>query len=1006
MTIIKALIRFLLAIVILLMIFFSFLLSSYGLPFVIFITEKLIPGQLYYQKIDGLLIGPINITHLDYDYKNQHIRIKNLTFNWSPINLLQGELTINHLIADGVTVIMPKSNNRGPSPILNNIPSFKPIPLHLPLSLSIEQAHISNITYGQIGAPSKTIKNIDMNGIIQPNYIAFSAYAHLLKPQPLKIQLSIKGNFKNYKIYTYISDKNNRITLNGVGNQQAITLAIPNEHLLSGNLKGNIYLSWYPAVTCNANWSINIPDLSKIYNGSRGSLFSEGTLLGNLAAPETSGQLILKNVAIENFNATLFQLNWKLLFDTNNLSSFHMMGSQLSYKEKAINNLQIDMTGQLKNHTISTLLNLNKNEAILNSNVHYDHTSWQGTITQLNITHPMFGKWTLKEQTPFFYSPAQFYLKPLCITANNGAFLCTQLQETQKNPWNFFLSGKNIRLANVNHKIATQVKFTGAFSIEAKASGIGETIQNAQLNSDLTPGALTYSISNQFQNVAIHGLHINATINKKNGLKGNAALSLEKSGSLNASIDIPQFTNHHIIFDNKKIIGKLNIDMKNLQWAFLIESVLKVSIEQVIGQLTLDGTLSHPTLHGTTTIKASNFEYTTAQMFVHNITATIEASNNKLLYKLIAYAFNNSPVNLTGNTTIASPAINTQLILKTNNAELIKNNEFDLFTTSTTTFFFNLNSLTISGNIFVPKALLQPVSFSNTLTMPKENVVYIGLPTSVKAEDDYKKTINLNITLGNNVILNAYNMNASLLGNLNLTMSAQKTTLANGRIHIKQGTFKAYGKLLKLTSGSSLSFTHSPINNPTINARAFKTINSNSETIGTQSFINTILVGIYIHGPLNNLQLSLYSEPGNISQADILSYLVLGYASSGTNASSLSTLLTAANTASTASGGLTQPNNFINELKQGLGIQEGDIGTRNETILDAIGNPIETQSAFVVGHHITNRIYVEYSRGTIIPTNTVAVSYRINKNWSIQTSSGSGPTTGTGGDIMYSFSRN
>lgn len=1009
MTIIKTLIRFILSIVIAVMMLFAFLLTPYGFQSTLFIVKMVLPGRLHYEQINGLLIGPIHITHFDYQHKSQHIHIRNLDFNWSPINLLQGELTINHLIADDVTVIVPHSNisdDHSLTSIFNNIRPFKPTPLHLPLLLRINQAHITNMTYGQIHTPVTTIKNMTINGVIHPDHLDFSAYAHFLKPAPVKIIFAITGDLNNYKILTHIINNHNQITLNAIGNQHAMTLTLPNEQLENGHIKANATFTWYPVVTCNATWLLNIPDLSHINNNMRGTILSDGSIHGNLAAPEISGALTLKNAAIENITASSLHMNWFLLFDSNNTSNLKTTGTEVSYNGKKVHDLDIDISGQLKNHLLNASVNLNKNALTLTGNAHYDEMSWQGSITQLKITHDTFGEWTLKNTAPFFYSPAQIYLKPLCVTASTGAFICMQLQEKQKKPWNFSLNGQNISLANVRHSIVSRVQFTGKLSFNAKAIGIGQAIQYATLKSDLTSGILTYNINNQFKDLNIYGLHINTTVDKKNGLQGIATLSLEKNSSLTASLSMPQLIDEHIPFDDKKITGNLSINMSNIQSEFLITSVLKTTLNKIVGKILINGTLAHPKLQGTATIKASSFEYTAAQMFVHNITATIDASNNKLLYNLSSHAFNNSLVTLTGNTIFNLPNITTTLILKTNNAEVAKNNDFDLFATSIVTFVFDPKQLAITGNIFVPKALLSPTSFENTLTMPKENVVYIGLPPSTKVESPYKRTVNLSITLGNNVLLDTHNMKAALLGSLNLSMSPQKVTLANGRIHLTQGTFTAYGKTLKLAAGSAISFTHSPINNPTINAHAFKYVTANSQTAGSEAVENTILVGIYIHGALNNLQLSLYSQPPNIPQADILSYLVLGYASSGTNPSSLSALLTAASTASSASGGLTQSSNFINEIKQGLGIQEGDIGTRNETILDAIGNPIQTQSAFVVSHRISNKIYVEYSRGTIIPDNTVAVRYKINKNWSIQTTAGSGPTTGTGGDVMYSFSRN
>ena len=1008
MIVIKALIRFLLAILVVIMLALSFLLTPYGFQATLFMVKRIVPSQIHYQTINGLLIGPITITHLDYAYKKQHIHINHLEFNWSPINLLRGELTINHLIANGVTIIGPKNNDTHSSNILDDIKPFKPTPLHLPFLLKINQAQLTNITYGAAGTPLTTIKVMDVNGVINPNNMAFSTYILLVKPQPLEIQFSLMGDINNYKIAARINNNSNRLTLNGFGNQNGITLIVPEDNLAGGHLNAHAALTWFPTMSCNASWEVNIPDLSKIYKEAQGSIVSQGNVQGDLNAPETTGTLNFKNVIMGNLNDDSLQLNWSLLFDADSLSTLRMTAHNLSYKGHTLSDTQIDISGQLKDRIINSVLNFNQNKVLVKANVHYANASWQGAVTQLDVADDTFGQWTLKQDTPFTYTSAsQFYLKPLCITATTGASLCTQLTQKPKNPWHFSFVGQDIRLTNISHDIASKAQFTGALAINANAIGLGSTVQKAEFTSDLTPGVLTYSINDQFKNVALRASHLTLIADQKNGLKGTAILAVEKNDSITGSITMPQLLDNTIALGNKKIAAQLTLNMKNLQWVFLIESVLKVSLDEVSGQLSLDGTLGHPNLHGNTIIKASKFEYTTAQMFLHNITATIKASNNKLLYQLTGAAFNNSIANVTGNTTLAFPNVSTQLILKTNNAEVTKNNQFDLFATSTVTFLFDPNHLAINGDILIPKALLQPVEFSNTLLMPKESVVYIGLPASAQIVDTYRRIINLNITLGNDVRINAYNMKASLLGKLNLTMSAEKTTLANGRIEIGEGTFQAYGKTLKIAPGSSISFTHSPIGNPTINAHAFKMIDSNSEVVGTQSFINNILVGVYVHGTLSNLQISLYSQPPNISQSDILSYLVLGYASSGVNTSSLSNLITAASTASTASGGLqSKTSNFLNEFKQALGIQDGDIGTRNETILDAIGNPVETQSSFVVGHLISKKIYVEYSRGTIYPDNTVSVSYHINKNWSVQTSAGTGPLTGTGGDVIYSFTRN
>ena len=139
----------------------------------------------------------------------------------------------------------------------------------------------------------------------------------------------------------------------------------------------------------------------------------------------------------------------------------------------------------------------------------------------------------------------------------------------------------------------------------------------------------------------------------------------------------------------------------------------------------------------------------------------------------------------------------------------------------------------------------------------------------------------------------------------------------------------------------------------------------------------------------------------NIPQADILSYLVLGYGSSNASPASLSVLIDAANAMVDSSGGLKQEVGLTDRIKHGLGIEE--LGVRNETVLDAIGNPVDTQSSFVVGERLSPKIYVEYSRGMLMSNNVFRVNYKINKHWSLQTSTGTGDS-GTGADILYTIS--
>ena len=79
------------------------------------------------------------------------------------------------------------------------------------------------------------------------------------------------------------------------------------------------------------------------------------------------------------------------------------------------------------------------------------------------------------------------------------------------------------------------------------------------------------------------------------------------------------------------------------------------------------------------------------------------------------------------------------------------------------------------------------------------------------------------------------------------------------------------------------------------------------------------------------------------------------------------------------------------------------MGVESETTTDALGNPLNQQSAFVVGKNISRNFYVRYSVGILDPINVFEVRYFLNDNWALQ---GESSTLGNGGDVLYSIQKN
>ncbi len=988
----------------------AFLLTPYGFKSTFYMATRIMPGRIHYATVDGLLAGPITIERLNYEKNGTHLYVHHLEFNWNPLKLFDNTLDITQFTLNGVRVIVPKNNNafdrrthskESLLDTIQHIKSFEPEPLKLPLSVQIHNTHLSDVKLGSTEGNYHTIiKTADINGSIIPHDMNLVAHIRVTKPRTIVAAVHLTGNIKHYTLNVDLKDHLHHVALMAKGNKNGATITVPKNQALGGSIQGLATLTWYPQLTWdtqlnmhNMNLKLLYPQLPKVMALA---LQSHGQLDKGIPNFDLTAQV--------NVNKASAQLNihyHKIQNATWTISIPDVKDIDPQFK---FNLTQLNITGQLLNNNIMTTVDIGQHAMVMTANAHYDGKNWTGQIVRFAAQHNKLGNWTLKNPANFSYSKENFSLQPLCLNQANGAFLCVQANQPHSKPWTVALRSKNFDFTSIERKTLLDFQITSKLSMDIDASGVGDDISHAQGTIIITPGVITYLGNDQTIDVPIRHSMINFVVNKTVGLQASGLINLAISDMVKINLSIPSFTDDRIPMPTKPLHSNLDFKMQSTRSLTLFNHVLKFSVAEVNAHLTVDGTIGTPKFLGDATLKIPSFEYTTALLHAQNSTAHIHADGKKITYDLTGYAFNKAPIYLKGTTDLTSSDPVTRLVISTNNAELIKNNQLDVTANGTTTFLFTPESLDISGNILITQARITPIDFSSTLEMPKGNVVYIGLPQTEPLKEAHKTTLDLKIQLGNDINFKGYGIQAKLAGGIVLTLSAQQTLIANGQVHIVSGTFQAYGQKLLMDQGSSISFIQSPITNPSINARGYKRISTTSLGAGNQLSGDTIIVGVQVQGTIHNMKFSLYSQPSGLSQADILSYLVLGYASSNANSASFSVLLDAANAMATSGNNIEQSIGFVDRLKQSLGIKE--LGISNETVIDAIGNPIQDQSSFVVGDQISKNIYIRYRRGMTTSDNIFTVEYHFNKNWYVQTTASSGGSTGTGADIIYQIDTN
>lgn len=959
------------------------------------------------------------------------------------------------------TAPTPQSIEQDINDFANRLKQLKPQPLQLPLEIEIHHALLENIKIGEAPDQIETrIKKITINGTINDQKININITAHITEPQPLYAELRATGNLQHYVATIHVRDTHGNLTMNVSGNQDGIAIMIPQSAILQGSIVGNIKLSWYPIINWNilltvknvdlqpideqlpkpisldlnsqgklqngnpqfdlklnavskraqvsvdahhhqqwsGTWSILIPEIQRFYADGKGSVKSHGTFSGTIYKPNSSGHIVGARLYIAGIAVGKITGDWNIAVNKNHNSTVNMHLDSITVDDKSFKQLDIKLHGNIVHRKINALITLGKDTAIIKATAHYKDGAWKGTLAQLNSKTPQFGIWKMNAPAAFEYSSEKAYIQPICLYTHPQTYFCMQGKWQQSGGWHFSLNTKNFSFAGLEQKFVPALKTTSSLDINAQASGTGSDIDHATANIVISPGILTNIVDNNVINTSVRRSIITILINQKIGLDAKVNFNFNVDDQFNIHARIPKFTDYDIPFKDKQLFTDIDFIVHNFTIASVFEHTIKTSRGRFVGHFTYNGPIDKAKMEGNAKLFLPEFEYTMVKVHAFNINAHLHVDGNKLTYGLVGYAFNNAPLYFSGDTTLGHPYALTHFYVHCKNAEAIKTDDLSVFADSNLKFLLTHDQLDITGNIEIPKATLAPLDFSSVDLMPVNQVTYIGLPKDIIPETSRRKILDLTLAMGKNVYFKAFGAVANLKGLLKLKIDPQKGPVANGQIRIADGKFDAYGQKLKIVSGSSVSYHNNPVTDPYIDARAYKQVTNSRITTGMLLGPDLITVGLHIHGTISSLQFTPYSLPVGLSEADILSYLILGMTAENSNAATISLFF---NTAT----GMIIPNASTNSNADTSSILKWLKSTRismhNETVIDIVGNPVEAQSSLIVQNQLAKNLYFQYSLGILIPESIFSVRYDINKHWSIQPYTGTGYNVGTGADILY-----
>ena len=199
-------------------------------------------------------------------------------------------------------------------------------------------------------------------------------------------------------------------------------------------------------------------------------------------------------------------------------------------------------------------------------------------------------------------------------------------------------------------------------------------------------------------------------------------------------------------------------------------------------------------------------------------------------------------------------------LLNVEDVRAVANPDFDITLTS--------GVLSINGSIHIPEALVTPVSMVVPQVYESPDVVIVAGELPDPPEPDPVNGLqysgSLDISLGDNVIVDLDVARASVEGTATFDWRDDSMPYANGRYNIV-GTVSAFGQVLDISSGS-IRFPDVPADSPIIRVRAEREIYGNTQVKRA---------GLLVDGPLTRPNVDAYTQPATTEER-ALALLVTG----------------------------------------------------------------------------------------------------------------------------------
>lgn len=719
----------------------------------------------------------------------------------------------------------------------------------------------------------------------------------------------------------------------------------------------------------NFNWSLQSPDLEDFYPDLQGQVTASGEVGGTLSAPAVNADLSASELAYEQIRAGEVKGKVRLLLADNADLNADITASQLSLPQIDADSLQLTLSGRQQQHDIALAL---ESDAIMLQmqarGAVDDKQSWQGQLSRFDFSNQQAGQWQLTDKGPLTLSAAMQKVPEHCWSSDNGEF-CLQADH-KGGQWQVAGDFANLPLslfqAFVVELEQVQGSLRGNFNLanneQGDINGAGEVFLDdakVQLDQSALNQQKPVPLNNVVLRYQLDASQTTASFHLEPQLDGVSAIDAKlKTAGINTLINQP---------GQARLNGSITTAVKDLSQLELNHPAFGDLKGQLDIDIQLAGTAKQPQIEGKASLQQGQVAIVDAGIVLEQIEANVNGDLSQVDFDLQARSGQGT---LSGEGQFLLSDNSWQLDTRLTGKQLQVMNTPEALVIAEPDLTINVTpeKTLVKGKVHIPQAQLEPTRFNSSVS-PSRDVVVV---TEQEADNGGAAVTEIDITvsLGDKVQLQAMGFQGRLGGDLRVFGQTSDILLANGEIKIQDGTYLAYGQMLHIDDGR-IRFAGGAIDNPELDIKAVRKGKD-------------VKAGLHIQGYASAPQANLFSDP-EMSQDDVLSYLILGKPLDQASATDAALLASAATGMGLQNGAM-----IGDQIASTFGLDEFTIS----------GDSAEN-AALQVGKYLSPKLYLSYGIGVFESVSTVELRYQLSKIWALKAESG----TESGVDLLYTFER-